>query len=57
MGARSSLVNESWSEDLPVGRSKKEKNKKMMTKSRFLPISILYLTLTGRSSGAGVLYG
>ena len=43
-----------------VGRSKKKKknnnnNKKMMTKSLFCRFP--YLTLTGRSSGAGVLYG
>ena len=38
MGERSSLVNESWSQDLytsgAVGRLKKKK-KRMMTKSRF----------------------
>ena len=39
-----------------VGRSKKKKKKKMMmTKSRFFRFP--YLTLTGRSSGAEVLYG
>ena len=38
-----------------VGRSKKKKKKKMMTKSLFCRFP--YLTLTGRSSGAGVLYG
>ena len=37
-----------------VGRSKKKKKKKM-TKSLFCRFP--YLTLTGRSSGAGVLYG
>ena len=49
MGARSSLVNESWSQDLPVGRSKKK-----MTKSRFLPISIPPDPDGPFSSGAGV---
>ena len=39
-----------------VGRSKKKKKKKkMMTKSLFCRFP--YLTLTGRSSGTGVLYG
>ena len=56
MGARSSLVSESWSQDLPVELYlvKKKKNKKMK-KSRFCRFP--YLTLTGRSSNAGVLYG
>ena len=37
MGEQSSLVSESWSQDLPVERllKKKKNKKKMMTKSRF----------------------
>ena len=37
-----------------VGRSKKKNKNKKMTKSLFCRFP--YLTLTGRSSGAGVLY-
>ena len=52
MGARSSLVSESCSRDIPVLRIKKKKN---MTKSRFCRFP--YLTLVGRSSDAGILCG
>ena len=38
-----------------VGHLLKKNKKKMMTKSRFCPFP--YLTLTGCSSDAGVLYG
>ena len=55
MGERSSLVSESWSQDLPVELyvvCLKKKNKKM-TQSLFCRFPLL--TLTGCSRGAGIL--